>query len=259
METYSHIQLSDEELIECLLWGKRKKEEGLRLKALKEKEEANRKLANSKMNFDIIRTFMFNRAKDIFKYEFILDEENEKIFDLLCYYFSNDEDGFLKQNNLLKIPVKNASITKGILLVGNVGTGKTDLMKLFAKNTRQVYYMRDAKKISNEYLSIKAVPEEYIEPFKLMINDPGTFYQPLAGLCIDDIGKEETKNSFGNKANVIGDLIELRYDNRYTGPFLHGTSNLTADEIKDFYGERVASRMKQIFNFVKMPGGDRRK
>lgn len=236
----------------------------LRKEALRQKEEANRRLAKSTMDFNVIKTFMFNRAKEILKYPFTLDENNEMIFDLLCYYFIGDEEGFIRQNELIakedeKLAIKNPSINKGILLVGNCGTGKTDLMKLFAKNTRLVYFIRESKRIAKEYVDKKDIPEEYTEPFKLAINDPVTFYQPLAGMCIDDMGGEETKNSYGNKANVIADLIEMRYNNKYTGPFLHATSNLTAEQFKQYYGERVISRMRQIFNFVKMPGNDRRK
>lgn len=264
MEIYNHISLTEDELIECLIWGKRKKEEMLRKEALRQKEEANRRLAKSTMDFNVIKTFMFNRAKEIFKYPFELDEDNEMIFDLLCYYFTGNEEGFFRQNELIakkdeKLLIKNPSINKGILLVGNVGTGKTDLMKLFAKNTRMVYYMRESKRIAKEYVENKDIPEDYIEPFKLAINDPQTFYQPLAGMCIDEMGGEETKNSYGNKANVIADLIEARYNKKYTGLFLHATSNLTSEQFKQYYGERVVSRMRQIFNFVKLPGNDRRK
>jgi len=264
LATYSHIELTDEEMIDCLLWGKIKKEEIIKQQKLREKELANRKFASQRLDFNAIKTFMIARAKDIFKYEFCVDENNEMFFNLLSYYFIGDEDGFLKQCDLIKrkderLEVKNPSIKKGIMLVGNCGTGKTDMMKLFAKNTRQVYFMRSAKQISKEYLAQKNIPEEYTVPWKLLINDPATLYQPIAGLCIDDFGAEEVKNSFGNKSNVIGDLIEERYNAGYTGVLLHATSNLTAEQLRDYYGERVISRMRQIFNFIKFPGDDRRK
>jgi len=259
LEAYSKIQLSEDELVECLLWGKKKKEKELEQIAINEKIAYNRKMATENWNFDLIKTFMMNRAKDIFKFEFVLDNDNHDTFDLLCHYFTGNVDGFMKQAKLMGVEMP--SIDKGILLAGNFGTGKTVLMKLFGKNNRQVYFIRPAKTISNQYLTSKekVIPEEYLVPFKNAINDAATFFQPLSGLCIDDLGSENEKNNFGNKVNVIGDLIEARYHDKFTGVFLHATTNLSSDELVAFYGERVVSRMKEIFNFVELSGEDRRR
>lgn len=259
MEAYSHIQLSEDELVDCLLWGKKKKEKELEQLAIEQKIAYNRKMASEVMNFDVIKTFMMNRAKEIFKFEFVLDDDNHDTFDLLCHYFTGNVEGFTKQAR--RMGVEEPSIDKGILLAGNFGTGKTVLMKLFGKNTRQVYFIRPAKRIAQEYLTSKdkVIPEEYTVPFKNAINDAATFYQPLSGLCIDDLGSESEKNNFGNKVNVIGDLIEARYHDKFTGVFLHATTNLSSQELTDHYGERVLSRMKEIFNFVELTGGDRRR
>lgn len=259
LEVYSKINLTEEELIECLIWGKQKKEKELERLALEQKIAYNRKMASEKMSFDVIKTFMVNRANDIFKFEFVIDDNNHDTFDLLCHYFTGNIDGFTKQAK--RMGVDMPSIDKGLLLAGNFGTGKTVLMSLFMKNTRQVYFMRPAKRISQEYLTSrdKVIPEEYLTPFKNAINDAATFFQPLSGLCIDDLGSESEKVNYGNKANVIGDLIEARYHDKFTGVFLHATTNLSSQELIDFYGERVVSRMKEIFNFVELAGEDRRR
>ena len=246
-------------MIEGQIWAKRKKQVELEKSALIEKELANRKFSSMRWNFDLIKTFMINRAKDIFKHPFILDEKNENSFNLLCYYFIGDESNFHKL--AYEMDVDNASLNKGILLAGNFGSGKTVLMQLFAKNSKQVYFIRAAKKIANDFSNSedKKIPQEYLEPYKNAINDPATMFQPLSGLCIDDIGSEQVKNNYGNKSNVIGDLIEERYYSKYYGLFLHGTTNLSAQELKDYYGDRVVSRMREIFNFIELKGDDRRK
>jgi DNA replication protein DnaC len=214
---------------------------------------------SNKMSFDIIRTFMAARAVEITRKELVLDDDNSDVFDLLCYYFIDDEEGFLKKCRLLE--VNNPDIKKGILLAGNVGTGKTYLMDLFRKNQRQVYFTRDSKKIVNDFMAAKddEIPEEYLKPFMLRINDPQTLYQPCAGMCIDDLGKETMKNKYGNKMNVIGDLIEERYSAGYTGVFLHATTNLSVPELTDHYGERVVSRISETFNMIVLEGNDRRR
>lgn len=260
LESYSHVQLTDDEYKLALIEAKRKKEILMREAELLEKQKQNRIAARAKWDFDIIRTFMFNRAKEIFpKFEFTVDANNEVIFDWLCSYFAEEKERFEKLS--FDLGIENPSFDKGILLAGNFGTGKSVLMQLFRKNTRQVYFVREAKKISSEYgkSDDKDIPSEYLEPFKLSINDAATLYQPIAGLCIDDLGSEQVKNNFGNKSNVIGDLIERRYSDKWTGLYLHATTNLSAEELKEFYGERVVSRMREIFNFVILEGNDRRK
>lgn len=255
LESYSHVDLTDDELIEAIIWAKKKKEVAIKHLELREREDGIRKL---RWDFDIIKTFMVNRAKEIFKGQFQLDENNEEVFDLLCHYFVNSE---AFESKAAQLGIDNPHLEKGIMLAGNFGSGKTWLMKLFAKNKKMPYFMRSAKRIAQEYLQseTKEIPQEYLKPFKNAVNDASVFYQPLSGLCIDDLGSEDIKNNFGNKTNVIGDLIEQRYFKEFYGVFLHGSTNLSGQELKTFYGERVVSRMKQVFNFIELPGNDRRR
>jgi DNA replication protein DnaC len=267
LESYNHITLTDDEMIEAIIGAKIKKEEELRLLALRERERANREMQSKLWDNTVIKSFMLKRAEEIFDGKFILDEQNEKFFEILCYYFTGD-------NEFIKIAaeneIENPSLSKGLLIAGNFGTGKTWMMKLFSKNARQTYWMRSAKEIAQGYLNSgkkradgsfedKKIPIEYIELFKNAVNDAAVFYQPLSGLCIDDLGSESKKNNFGNVMNVVGDLIEERYYNKNYGLYLHATTNLSSIELKDFYGERVVSRMREIFNFIELPGTDRRK
>ena len=71
--------------------------------------------------------------------------------------------------------------------------------------------------------------------------------------------KVDLKNRYGNKKNVIGYLLEKRYANGHVGIMLHATTNLTADQRNAYYGGRVVSRMRKIFNFIELRGKDRRK
>ena len=90
-----------------------------------------------------------------------------------------------------------------------------------------------------------------------------------AGLCLDDIGTEDVKVNYGNRKSVIGDIIEQRYsiiekledpDNikNNCGDLLHATTNLSSPQLVEYYGGRVTSRMREIFNFIELPGNDRR-
>lgn len=270
LEGLADVELSDEDVQFAIIEAKLRKKAILEKEALLKKIEYNRQQATAKWGFDVIQTFMVNRHREIFKnkkgdpQELVLDDYNHDCFDLMCYYFIGDEENFLKKCRLLQ--VEDASINKGLLLAGNVGTGKTRLMDLFRRNNRQVYFTRHAKNnIVDEFNKSggknkeKEIPPEYLEPFKLSINDFTTFYQPLAGLCIDDIGSERIKKDYGNTYNVIGDLIDQRHLNKYYGLFLHGTTNLSADDLKIHYGERLLSRFNEMFNWIILEGPDRRR
>jgi len=56
LENYKHIELTDEEMTEAIIWRKRKKEEELRLLAQKEKEDQNRKRLTAATTYDIVKS-----------------------------------------------------------------------------------------------------------------------------------------------------------------------------------------------------------
>ena len=87
-----------------------------------------------------------------------------------------------------------------------------------------------------------------------------TFYQNQVGACFDDLGTERQGKHYGDAANVMEQIILNRYDNT-NAPwyYTHITTNLTADEIENYYGTRVRSRMREMFNLITLEGEDRRK
>jgi hypothetical protein len=133
-------------------------------------------------------------------------------------------------------------------------------MKLFSKNQRQSFKVVSAKNIADQFETDgEDSMNEFVYLYKNALNDYESFLQKNSGLCIDDLGTEDLKIHFGNRKNVIGDVIEKRYFCKHVGVLFHATTNLTAEQLKDFYGGRVVSRMREIFNFIELPGEDRRK
>lgn len=258
MEDYEHIQLSGEEQAEATLWGKRKKEALILEEERRQREEAARKfLFSDQWNYELTLGYMSNRAMKIFQKPFTLDDDNTDIFNLLCLYFCKDQR-FLALAR--KMGVQDPDLNKGLFLGGMVGVGKTWLMQLFGLNKRQVFAVRTAKSIADAFgLDGEDGLASYKIPFKLPANDMENFYQSYKGLCIDDIGTEEVKNHYGNKKNVIGDLIEQRYALGHTGDMLHLTTNLSDTQVKEFYGARVTSRLRETMNMIPQKGKDRRK
>lgn len=173
-------------------------------------------------------------------------ENYEKIDELIKYFIG--EPGKLNPN-------------KGVYLYGAVGRGKTRVMeaimvmcntieKRLEANDRQFtsrkFQLKNAKSIVvelGESKSAQTIKKYYTGP-----------------LCIDDMGSEDSFKLWGNDMNVVGDIVVERYQ-RYqqSGLLTHATSNtLPADWTKK-YGERVESRLNEMFNVVVLLGQDKRK
>ncbi|MFA9219864.1 MAG: hypothetical protein ACEQSL_01615 [Sediminibacterium sp.] len=175
---------------------------------------------------------------------FIVDKDNGKIFLLLCQYFTADK-AFEENPGL--------SLSKGILLYGDVGTGKTELMKMFLLNQHQSYGIVGCRSITDAFTNEGGEEvEKYFTNRKNSI--PHKFGQEYSGYCFDDLGTEaETVIHYGNRKNMMAEIILNRYDSKMNFPYTHITTNLTTSEIEHRYGTRCTDRMKQMFNIITFP------
>ena len=73
-------------------------------------------------------------------------------------------------------------------------------------------------------------------------------------LVIDEFGREPIPaSSYGTKMNVLQFLLQLRYDHRRTS-ITHITTNMAPDNLEPLYGDYVADRCKEMFNFLEFNG-----
>tara|TARA_R110001592_G_scaffold27347_2_gene101283 strand:+ start:259 stop:948 length:690 start_codon:yes stop_codon:yes gene_type:complete len=170
------------------------------------------------------------KGKLLFGKNFKIYPEDEAILYKLCIYFIRDFETCKK----LEIDPN-----KGILLSGPVGCGKTSLMKLlpFIIPHQNKHIVVPARNITFSFNK---------SGFKT-IEDYGNngFY------CFDDLGIETTGRHFGKDCNVMGEILLSRYDLfLYRKIRTNATTNLNAQELEERYGNRVRSRMRQLFNLI---------
>lgn len=192
-------------------------------------------------DFDKMLIYLNAKGKLLFGKKFRIFEEDREILFKLCNYYIKDEE------NCKKLGI---DIHKGILLSGPVGCGKTSLMKLLRHIVphQKPYEVIPTRNITFAFNNIgyKTI-EDYGDK---------RFY------CFDDLGVEPTGRHFGKDCNVLGEILLSRYDLFLNHKILtHATTNLNAQELEERYGNRVRSRMRQLFNLVAFDkgSGDKRK
>ena len=73
----------------------------------------------------------------------------------------------------------------------------------------------------------------------------------LSAYCFDDLGTEQQIKHFGNDCNVMAEILITRYEQFVeNNSITHLTTNLSTSEIEMLYGNRLRSRMRQMFNLV---------
>jgi hypothetical protein len=79
--------------------------------------------------------------------------------------------------------------------------------------------------------------------------------------CFDDLGTETTSKYFGNDCNVMAEILLQDMIFVEKGIITHLTTNLFPTEIESQYGNRLRSRMREMFNLFgyEENSGDKRK
>lgn len=192
-------------------------------------------------DFKKMLIYLDAKGKLLFGKKFRIYEEDHKILYKLCIYYIRDAESCKKLG---------IDLNKGLLLSGPVGCGKTSLIKLmrYLVPHQKPYDLIPCRNIVFGFNNIGyRIIEQYGD---------NRFY------CFDDLGVEPTGRHFGKDCNVLGEILLSRHD-----LFLkhkvktHATTNLNAEELEQRYGNRVRSRMRELFNLVAFDkgSGDKRK
>jgi len=193
------------------------------------------------IDFEECVDFLNKKGKEIFGKTFLVDPADyEVIFKMLVYTIKD-------QKNARKYKI---DLNKGILLSGPIGCGKTSLMRLinFINPKSDKYQIKSCREVSYDFIShgYQVLHNYSYQSFKTS----GDTKVPRVW-CFDDLGTENNLKYYGNECNVMAEILLSRYDLFIQKDMLtHLTTNLSAQEIENMYGNRVRSRMREMFNLI---------
>ena len=182
-------------------------------------------------------TWLENKGKLQFGEKFHFREADVVNIQKLICYFLKDEDMAVNFN---------LDLSKGILLSGPVGCGKTTLMTLMrhAAQPNYKFIMKTCRDISFEFI------REGYQTIQKYSNGNNS-HSEYRNYCFDDLGVETNLKYYGNECNVMAEIILSRYDIFISKQVItHITSNLSATEIESAYGNRVRSRLREMLNLI---------
>ena len=128
---------------------------------------------------------------------------------------------------------------KGLLITGSCGLGKT----LIAKHILPLLIRDSCRRVINIFTA-QELNTKIDEILKMH-----TIY-------IDDIGTESVSKIYGNVRCTFSELCDAA---EQRGKLLMITTNLTASELEEKYGERTLDRLRAITKFVAFSGKSLRK
>lgn len=192
---------------------------------------------NETVNYSEVISWLENKGKNLYGNHFkILETDHPIIFKLIAYFMKDEATCFQYSLNL----------SKGILLTGPVGCGKTSLMNLMKCLTpaEHKFFVKPCRDISFEFIQDGYQIIHKYSKGKLYESEPKT-------ICFDDLGTENNLKYYGNECNVMAEILLSRYDLFTTKKLqTHITTNLSATEIQTAYGNRVRSRLREMVNLI---------
>lgn len=194
------------------------------------------KIENNTRIFDWNQTchYLIHIGKLRYGQSFTLHKQDLKIIYRLVLYIIRDEENCQQ---------RNIDLNKGILLLGPVGCGKTSLMTLIQELAFPEFRYR-----------VKPTRDIAFEFQKEGYDIIHRYGKSKHTICLDDLGVERNIKFYGNECNTIGEILLHRYDLLiHSGTITHATTNLNAEELEQMYGNRVRSRLREMFNLISFP------
>lgn len=179
----------------------------------------------------------------------------------LIYYYIGDEENFKRCKNVSL--VSQPSLSKGLLIIGGYGNGKSSTMNALdsaLRNSNITFRGYSANEVVKMYETCGADPQQNIR-------DKDEFWKTmLSGVkYFDDVLTERIANNYG-KINLFNDIIQERYKKKlrtYISCNFNDQHPNDVDQGLMQFGEKYSSqvydRLFEMFNVIVFKGKSFRK
>lgn len=174
---------------------------------------------------------------------FLIDRNNESAIHEIYKYMSGDKSF-------------SGNLSKGILLNGKYGSGKTLLMRAVC-DTYNYAIRQFGNHNAFEMKFVKS--SQIVDSFRKEKNDTEINGYKFGPLIIDEIGREQKEiNIYGTIIQPMSRVLQERYD---SGAPTFAIANFKLETLgnEDYYGKMIGDRLKQMFNEIELTGESRRK
>lgn len=139
---------------------------------------------------------------------------------------------------------------KGLWICGSIGTGKSTMLLIIKEFCKLVRPHQDGWPYSYKIIRATELCKEFAQRGYEGLDQ----YVESNRLAIDEVGAENLSvNHYAMNENVIQYMLQHRYDRRHQA-FTHVTTNMTEDNIRQRYGDRIYDRCRELFNIVPFTG-----
>lgn len=195
------------------------------------------KTTSSHYDYNKVFQFIEDKGKELYGPQFHIYEKDITVIHKLAAYFLKDEVICQKHH---------IDLNKGIMLTGPIGCGKTTLMNImrFLSNQENKFILKSSREITFEFIK---------EGYDIIhrYSRGKLYHTEYRNYCFDDLGTENNIKHFGNECNVLAEILLSRYDLFVAGKLnTHITTNLSATELEQTYGNRLRSRLREMVNLI---------
>lgn len=177
---------------------------------------------------------------------FIIREDQRQILNEITHWALMDYNGTLDPD-------------RGLLLWGDIGTGKSTLLQIVRLFCRHVRPWVDDMPYSFRITNVIDICAEYSDESQHGGYRAIQTYIASKRQAFDELGSETIPTGrWGNFENVMQYILQRRYDLRDSN-FTHATTNLSLQQLSQVYSPRIYDRCKEMFNFVEIRGKTFRK
>ena len=187
---------------------------------------------------------------------FVIDDENRFAFENFIKWAHCDTS--MKCLDPVSGQVIPGRLKRGIYIAGNTGTGKTWCMEIMQAYIQaigiKVLWNTDNDPRPLYWRTIRAdgLCDVWAESGNIQQ------YKTAPMLAIQDLGNEPPETLYmGNRLDVVRYVIEYRGDMHAEMTFITSNLRMGGEILKERYGDRVASRLQEMCNYLVIKGKDR--